>query len=189
MDIQGLKKELVKFSKRCYDRNLISATGGNVSCRIPWEDAILIKGSGSAFSDMDEDDVVKVDLDGNVLEGTKPVSKEWRFHAGIYKIRQDVNAIIHVHPPYSTAVAANYEELPLVTNHAKAYLKYVPTIGMASSGSEKLANLVLDEYKDPERLAVLMKGHGIISVGEDFKTAFYLAEMLEDTAKITLLSR
>ena len=189
MNIDELKKELVKVSRRCYDRYLISATGGNVSCRVPGKNAMLIKSSGCAFSDMTELDVVMVDFDGNLLEGNKQLSKEWRFHAGILKARPDVNVVIHVHPPYATAIAANHDELPLVTNHAKGYLKYVPTIGIASSGSELLAEYVMEQYKDPERVAILMKEHGIITVGNSFNKAFYLAEMLEDTAKIALFSK
>ena len=189
MSLNNLKQELVRVSKRCYDKNLITATGGNISCRVPGEDAILIKSSGSAFSDMTEEDVVKVDLDGNLLEGTKTLSKEWRFHAGIYKVRPDVNVVIHVHPPYATAIAANHDELPLVTNHAKGFLKHVPTIEVASSGSEKLAEEVLEKFNDTERVAILMKEHGVITVGENFNKAFYLAEMLEDTAKIALFSK
>lgn len=188
MSIQELKSELVKYSRKCYERNLICATGGNISCRVPGEDAILIKSSGSAFGDMTEDDVVKVDLDGNLLEGSKTLSKEWRFHAGIYKVRPDVCVVIHVHPPYATAIAANHSELPLVTNHAKVYLKSVPNIEVASSGSEELANEVLEQFSDAERVAILMKEHGIITVGINFNKAFYLAEMLEDTAKIALFS-
>lgn len=189
MSLDNLKQELVRVSRRCYDRNLITATGGNVSCRVPGEEAILIKSSGSAFSDMTEDDVVKVDLEGNLLEGTKLLSKEWRFHAGIYKVRPEVNVVIHVHPPYATAIAANHSELPLVTNHAKGFLKHVPTIEVASSGSELLAVEVLEQFDNPERVAILMKEHGIITVGENFNKAFYLAEMLEDTAKIAILSK
>lgn len=188
MSANRLKEELVEFSRRCYDRYLISATGGNISCRVPREDAILIKSSGSAFSDMTTDDIVKIDLDGNILEGSGDKSKEWKFHAGIYKVRPDVDVVIHVHPPHATAIAANHDELPLVTNHAKGYLKDVPTIGIASSGSEKLADYVIEQFKDSERVAILMKEHGIITVGNSFKKAFYLAEMLEDTAKIALFS-
>jgi L-fuculose-phosphate aldolase len=189
MNIDELKRELVKVSRRCYERNLICATGGNVSCRVPGKDAMLIKSSGSAFSDMTELDVVMVDFDGNLLEGNKQLSKEWRFHAGILKARPDVNVVIHVHPPYATAIAAKHDELPLVTNHAKGYLKHVPTIGAAGSGSELLADYVIEQYNDPERVAILMKEHGIITVGDSFNKAFYLAEMLEDTAKIALFSK
>lgn len=189
MSNRELKSELIRFSRRCYDRYMICATGGNISCRVPGEEAMLIKGSGSAFSDMTEEDVVKVDLDGNMIEGTKQLSKEWQFHAGIYKERPDVMAVIHIHPPYATAIAANHDELPLVTNHAKAYLKYVPTINIAPSGSEKLAEYVVEEFKDTERVAILMKEHGIITAADSFKRAFYLAEMLEDTAKIALFSK
>lgn len=189
MSTEELKKQLVEFSRRCYAKDLICATGGNISCRVPGEDAILIKGSGSAFGDMTEEDVVKIDLDGNHIEGSAKKSKEWRFHAGIYKLRSDVNVVIHVHPVYATAVAANHDELPLVTNHAKGYLKEVPTIDTAGSGSELLSDFVLEEYKNPERIAILMREHGIITTGSTFRQAFYLAEMLEDTAKIAILSK
>lgn len=188
-DLMELKKELVDYSRRCYERNLISATGGNVSIRVPGEDAMLIKGSGSAFSDMTVEDVVLVDLDGNLLEGDKVVSKEWRFHAGIYKVREDINAVVHIHPPYATAIANKMDHLPLVTNHAKVYLKDVPTIGIAASGSEELGDIAVDPFKDTDRVAVLMEEHGIISANVNVRKAFFLAEMLEDTAKIYLLSQ
>jgi L-fuculose-phosphate aldolase len=189
MSILELKEQLVEFSRRIYERRMISATGGNLSCRVPSEDALLIKKSGVSFSDMTVDDIIKIDFDGNKLEGEGQHSKEWRFHGGIYKVRPDVNAVVHCHPPYATAVAANNDELPLVTNHAKGYLKKVPTIGIASSGSEKLAEYVIDEFKDPERVAILMKEHGITTVGPSFQKAFYLAEMVEDTAQIVLFSK
>jgi len=189
MNILELKKTLVEYSRKCYNRKLICATGGNLSCRVPGEDAILIKGSGCAFSDMTEEDVVKIDLDGNLLEGNKKFSKEWGFHAGIYKVRPDINVVMHTHPPYATAVAANHEELQLVTNHAKGYLKNVPTIGVAPSGSQELAELVVEEFKNPERVAILMKEHGITVVGSEFNKAFYLSEMVEDTAQIILFSK
>ncbi len=189
MSNENLKSELVRFSRRCYDRYMISATGGNISCRVPGEEAMIIKGSGSAFSDMTEEDVVKVDLEGNMIEGTKKLSKEWQFHAGIYKERPDVMAVVHIHPPYATAIAANHDELPLVTNHAKDYLKHVPTINIAPSGSEKLAEFAIAEFKDPDRVAILMREHGIVTAADSLKRAFYLAEMLEDTAKIAIFSK
>lgn len=189
MCVNNLKSELVRISRRCYDRQMICAAGGNISCRVPGENAMFIKGSGSAFSDMTEEDVVKVDLEGNMIEGTKKLSKEWKFHAGIYKERPDVMAVIHIHPPFSTAVASNLSELPLVTNHSKVYLKHVPTINVAPSGSDELAEYVVTEFEDSERVAILMKEHGIVTVGGTLKQAFYLAEMVEDTAKIALFSK
>jgi len=189
MNSNELKKVLVEYSRKCYDRNLIVATGGNISCRVPGENAILIKGSGSAFRDMTVDDVVKIDLDGNHLEGEGKKSKEWRFHAGIYKERPDVNVVIHVHPPYSTAISANHKELPLITNHAKIYLKNVPTIDTAGSGSELLSEYVIEEFKDKEKIAILMKEHGITVAGPSFEKTFNMAEMVEDTAQIALFSK
>ena len=189
MSNKKFKSELIEISRKCYDRDLIVATGGNVSCRVPGEEAMLIKGSGSAFRNMTEEDVVKVDLDGNVLEGTKAVSKEWQFHAGIYKERPEVNAVIHVHPPYATAVAANYDKLPLVTNHAKIYLKKVPTVDKAPSGSDKLAELAVAEFEDTDVVSILLREHGTITVGDSFDSAFNLTEMVEDTAEIVLFSK
>lgn len=186
---EKLKNELIEISRKCYDRNLIVATGGNVSCRVPGEDAMLIKGSGSAFRNMDSEDVVKVDLDGNYLEGTKDVSKEWQFHAGIYKERPEVNVVIHVHPPFATAVAANHDELPLVTNHAEIYLKNVPTVDKAPSGSDKLAELAVAKFEDTDVVSVLLREHGTITVGDSFDSAFNLTEMVEDTAQIVLFNK
>jgi L-fuculose-phosphate aldolase len=188
-DLLKLKKDLVDYSRRCYDRNLISATGGNISIRVPGTGTMLIKSSGSAFSDMTEEDVVLADFDGNVLEGDKKLSKEWRFHSGIYKVREEVGAVVHIHPPYATAVANTMDHLPLITNHAKVYLKNVPTIGMAASGSEELGEKAVEPFEGSDTVAVLMEEHGIITVGPEIRKAFFLAEMLEDTAKIYLMSR
>ncbi len=189
MTIKELKQELLKFSHRTYERRMIAATGGNLSIRVPGEDALLIKRSGVSFIDMTEDDIIKIDFSGNKLEGEGQHSKEWKFHAGIYKARSDVNGVVHCHPPYASAVAVLHDELPLVTNHAKDYLIKVPTIDIAGSGSDKLAEYVIAEFQNEERVGILMREHGITTAAVSLQKAYYLAEMLEDTAQIVLLSK
>lgn len=189
MDLSEQKNQLIYWAKRCYERRLISATGGNISLRLADIKTMLIKASGISFGDLSPEDLVVADFDGKVLEGSKKLSKEWRFHAGIYKTRPEIMAVIHVHPPYATAIANSIDQLPLETNHAKDYLVDVPTIAPGASGSEILATNVINAYRNSSRTCVLLREHGIISANISLSKAYYFAEMLEDTAQIALFRK
>ncbi|MBW2063615.1 MAG: class II aldolase/adducin family protein [Deltaproteobacteria bacterium] len=189
-EVEILRKELTRYSRRSYERGLICGTGGNLSARIPGTDIVLVTPTGVSLGDVEPQANILVNLEGEVLDsplGLVP-SKETSFHLRAYRLRPEISAVAHLHPPYATAYANKGVPLPLVTVSARANLKHVPTIECALPGSEELCELVTKGLEDyPEARAVLMKEHGILTLGKDLKTAFYLADLVEDTAKIAFI--
>ncbi len=182
--VEKTREELVRISHMAYARGLTSGTSGNPSSRVPGSpELVLIKATGTCFGTVEPEDFVLVDLDGNVLEGTKKPSKEVHFHCGIYKIRPDVQAVFHGHSAITTAYATKNNELPTITAAAGAQIKKVGIVEFAPAGSPKLAEMVIDTFKDKELKACVLKSHGFITVGPSITGAYYLGDVLEDNAK------
>jgi ribulose-5-phosphate 4-epimerase/fuculose-1-phosphate aldolase len=185
-----LRGEISKYSKRAYDQGLIRGTGGNLSIRTPPNQTVLVTPTDISLAEVKPEENILVDLEGKVIEsplGLMP-SKETSFHLRVYRMRRDVQAVIHLHPPYATAYANKGKPLPMVTVSARAKLQKVPNVGCAPPGSKELCELVAEGLEGfPEARAFLMKEHGILTVGEDLRTAYYLAELVEETAQIAFI--
>jgi ribulose-5-phosphate 4-epimerase/fuculose-1-phosphate aldolase len=170
----------------------VGGAGGNISVRVPDRDEALISATGVSLGDLTPASVVRVDLKGQAVEahdGHRP-SKEAGFHATAYRLRPHVGAVVHLHPPFATAFAVRGKELPLVTDGSRLNLKHVPIVGHAPSGSAELHRLVEEGLRRyPEAKAILMQEHGMFSMGPNLTVAYNLADLVEDTAKIALLSR
>lgn len=187
-----LTEELVATCKKAFDRGLVGGAGGNISVRVPDREESLISATGVSLGDLTPATVVRVNFKGQVVEahGECRPSKETGFHISVYRHRPHVGAVVHLHPPFATAFAVRGKELPLVTDGAMANLKHVPIVGHAPSGSPELHRIVeegLRKYSDAK--AILMERHGMFSMGPNLTVAYNLADLVEDTAKIALLSR
>jgi L-fuculose-phosphate aldolase len=186
-----LRKELAEFSRRAFYRGLVAGAGGNMSLRVPGTDLVLITPTGVSLADIEPEANLLVNLDGTVLEnwlGLKP-SKETGFHLEVYRLRPDAGAVAHLHPPYATAFSNKERPLPLVTVNSRAILKEVPWIECALPGSQELCDYVHGGItKYPDVKVLLMKEHGILALGPDIKTAYYLADLAEDTAKVAFIA-
>lgn len=191
MEIISLRKELAEFSRRLFNRGLVSGTGGNLSVRVPGTDTALITPTGICLGDIEPEVNLLMKIDGTLIEnpcGLKP-SKETAFHLAVYQLRPEAGAVSHVHPPYATAYSNRVQSLPMVTVSAQAVLKEVPRIEKAMSGSTELYEYVkagLRKY--PEARVLLMEEHGILAIGADLKSSFYLSDLTEDTAKIAFIA-
>jgi L-fuculose-phosphate aldolase len=186
--ISSLRREMAAVSRQIFARNLTSATSGNISARVPGHpEQVLIKASGRSFGDAEPEDFILVDLEGNILAGSGKPSKEIRFHLGIMKARPEVGAVFHGHSAYATAYVAARGELPVVTAAAEGGLAKIGIVGFAPAGSEELAAMVNKAFLDPELKAAVMTRHGFITVGANIHQAFYLADVLEDNAKVAFL--
>lgn len=189
--IASLKEELSEFSRRAFNRGLVSGTGGNMSVRIPDTDKVLITPSGISLGDIEPEINLLVNLEGSVVDsppGLKP-SKESSFHLAAYRTRPDVMAIAHLHPPFATAFANKGRPLPLVTVSSRVVLKDVPWVESALPGSRELYEFVCEALeKHPGVRALLMKEHGVLTLAADLKTAYYLTDLVEDTAKIAYVA-
>lgn len=187
-EVTKLRKELVEVSKKLFDRGLTSGTSGNTSARLTGNpNQVLIKASGKCFGDVEENDFVLVDINGNLLEGEVQPSKEVRFHCGIYRNRPEVKAIVHGHSAYATAYVTAKGKLPVVTAAAEAGLNKVGVVGFAAPGSEELAEMVIDAFKDTDLKSAVLIKHGFVTLGQDIYKSYYLADVLEDNAKVACL--
>ena len=178
-----IKKELVHISHKLYQKGYTQTTGGNVSCRVPGTDLVVIKKSAVSFGEADMGDMLVVDMDGEVVEGDGKPSKEMNFHLGILKVRPDVNAVVHCHPNYCIAFANTMDSLPLVTVTARKALGRVPCVPSALAGSSEIAGYVTDAFANGKELnCILMCEHGICTAAATPEAAYNLADLAEGTA-------
>ncbi|MCL5957889.1 MAG: class II aldolase/adducin family protein [Chloroflexi bacterium] len=183
-----LKREFVRIARRIYQRGLQGYTGGNLSVRVPGQERIIIKRSGLSFVDCLATNLVMVDLLGKVVEGEGKPSKEVFAHLGVYRARDDVGAVLHIHPPWATALAVMGVELPLLTVQAIEKLRRVPLVPFAPQGSNELSELVTTAFQNDRVVAALLERHGIITAGPTLSEALNTAELVEETAQVGWLA-
>lgn len=186
--VSSSREELVSVSRAVYDRNLSIGVCGNASVRVPGTDLILIKRAGACMGHMTADDVVTVALDGRVASGSPEPSKETAWHLGIYRLRRDVGAIIHAHPPHATAWAVANRVPPAVHAAARELLGPIRMVDLAPPGSARLAALVTEVFAHRDTSVALLREHGVVAAGADLRAAYYLTEHLEDTAQVAFLA-
>jgi L-ribulose-5-phosphate 4-epimerase len=179
--LKKLKKELVQLHMELPKNNLVMWTGGNVSARDAETGLIVIKASGIRYEDMRLEHMVVVDIDGKVVEGDFKPSSDVYSHLYIYKNRPDVFGIVHTHSRYATAFAAVGKEIPCVlTAMADEFGGSIPCGGFALIGDEAIGKVVVDSIgKSP---AVLLKNHGVFTIGKNASAAVKAAVMTEDVA-------
>ena len=179
------KAQLVKYSRLAHSRGLTAAFGGNLSIRRG--NMVFIKATGAVMDDMTAEQTAVIDMSGRQLSGVRP-SSEYRLHLAIYRLRPDVKAVAHLHPPYSIVASTLLEgQLPIITPEAEIYLKRIPIAPFRPAGSEELAEVTAEALRNAD--AAVMAKHGIVTVGETLREAFYKAELVEESAKLWYLSR
>ncbi|MBI2842732.1 MAG: class II aldolase/adducin family protein [Armatimonadetes bacterium] len=192
-EINRISDELIKYSRLCYERGLVSAAGGNISIRVPDRDCILLTPSGYSLREIDRDCVLGLSSNGERVygpAGLKP-SKEWGMHLAIFNQRKDAAAVIHVHSPVATGFSVKGEEIPACTASFELKLKRAPLVEYAPPGSAELAGYVAEairQYGDIAK-AFLLKKHGVLAFGGSIGETFDTVELVEETAKIALVSR
>ncbi len=184
---QGLKKAVIDTALKLKEYHLISLSGGNVSLRLK-DGNILVTPSGMDYEAMVESDVLLMDPQGNILEGGRRPSVDTVALLYIYEHLPKVNSIIHTHQVYATAVGLIEDVLPAaVTTLANVTLGEVNVTQYSSAASVDMGIQTV-EYLNDKR-AVILKNHGVITVGEDLKQALYAAVYLEDAAKTYLVAK
>lgn len=179
--LEKLKEYLVELNLELPRNNLVSWTSGNVSQRDAETGLVVIKASGVRFEEMKPEHMVVVDLDGNVLEGDYKPSSDVYSHLYIYRQRPDVGGVVHTHSRYATAFAAVGKPIPCVlTAMADEFGGEIPCGGFALIGNEAIGKVVIESIgKSP---AVLLKNHGVFTVGKNGLAAVKAAVMVEDAA-------
>ena len=183
MNIDEIKDELIKYGKMLFVRGLSPSTSGNISAR--WGDGCIITATGTCLGDLTREDLVLIDNTGNLVEGTKKPSSEKFLHIEIYNTRNDINAVAHTHPPFSTgfAVAGQDMDIP-ITPEFVYYFGKIPVAKYAPPGSIELVQYTAEMIKNAN--AALMANHGLIVCAENIKTTFYYTDTIETTAQIYL---
>lgn len=188
MGTEDLKSDLLKVCRWVGIREWCPGTSGNVSVLNPDRGEVYIKGSGASMMDVKPEDILTLDLEGNILQGEGRPSKEVNFHLGIYKARGDVKAVLHTHSPFATAYAAAGKEIPQVTATAQLILKRIPLMEYALPGSLELAGYVIEGFRDPTVQALLLKNHGVVTIGDTVYRTYHINEWVEEAAKAAFLS-
>jgi L-fuculose-phosphate aldolase len=181
---QDLREEVVRVSRRMSESGLVVGTAGNVSTRTP-DGNVLVTPSGLAYAAMEPEDVVLVDLDGTVVEGSLEPSVETPMHTGIYRVRPETGGIVHTHARYSTTLACLNWEIPPI-HYMLAALSAegrVPLARYATYGTGELARNAA-EALGSSHAACLLSNHGTIAVGESASEAYARTELLEDFAEL-----
>ena len=179
--------EIITTSNEIYDKGLVSGKSGNISARFNGDngDVVAITPTLKSLSDLNEEDIVLVDMDGNVLTKGKP-SSEVNMHLEIYKKRPDINAIVHTHSPYATGFAFSSKKLKRLEGFGEIKNPYLSFIEYEKPGSDELAKSASDGIKDEDVL--ILKNHGVICVADSLKEAKLLAVFVEETAKTQFIT-
>ncbi len=181
-----LKKEIVQIGRRMYERGYVASNDGNISLRLD-DDSVLITPTDVSKGFMKPEDIIVVDMKGNLLEGKKRPSSETHMHLHIYRDRPDVKSVCHAHPPYTTGFAV--AGLPLdkmVLPEFVIRLGVVPLVEYGEVGTERLYGAISRYIKDYD--AFLLANHGAVTVGNSLLGSYHKMETLEHTAMIQFIA-
>ncbi len=185
--LKSLREKLWQLHLELPKQNLVAWTSGNVSERDKGTGYVVIKPSGIRYEDLRPEHMVVVDLEGKVVEGNLKVSSDTASHLYIYRNRPDVNGVVHTHSAYATAFAAIGKPIPVyLTAQADEFGGPIPCGGFALIGGEEIGQVVLESIGDSK--AVLLKNHGVFTIGASAEAAVKAAVMVEDIAHTVWLA-
>jgi len=172
---------IVQACRKMLNEDLVKGTWGNVS--FTDGERIYITPSGYPYDKMKEEDVIVIDYEGNVIEGSRVPSSEWKMHVAIYKARKDVKFILHTHPIYASIASVTMEEVPsLIEDSAMICGPEIRVAKYADPGSWELAENAAEALGNNS--AVILKNHGLVNVGESFNEAFVSAKVTEKNIQV-----
>lgn len=188
----GKLETLALAAQRAYTRGIQTGSGGNLSARMG-ENLMLVKSSGGSFADCDAsgNGFVLTDLDGEVQKGLPGTpTREVFLHGLMYKLRADVNGVVHSHSPWAITWSFTRQELPMITQHLKLKFKSpIPVVEIDSPMVRPEDEEAITELfrKTPKLPAFILVGHGVVALGKDALEAEHNAELVEETAQIAVL--
>lgn len=183
-----LRLQIVNVGKKLAERFFVASNDGNISARIN-DNEILITPTGINKGEVVPDQIIKIDLDGNVIEGHMKITSEFKMHLVTYKKRPDVKAIVHAHPPAATAFAVSDVKLdePLILPEALFGLGKVGYCKYGTPSTREVSDSVKEEV--PYSDTLLLANHGALTLGENLMQAYYRMENLEMVSRITLATK
>ncbi|RSM40365.1 L-ribulose-5-phosphate 4-epimerase [Amycolatopsis balhimycina DSM 5908] len=182
MLLPELREQVCTANRQLPAAGLVTWTSGNVSVRDPETGLVVIKPSGRMFDDLTPNDMVVVDLDGKVVDGDLGPSSDTAAHLYVYANRDDVRSVIHTHSTFATAFATAGLSIPVyMTAIADEFGCEIPLGDYAAIGGDAIGKEICRSIgRSP---AILMKQHGVFTIGASIKAALKAAVMVEDVAK------
>lgn len=181
-----LRLQIVEIGEYLYNRNYIVATDGNISVRLG--NHVLITPSGVSKGKLNADDMLVTTLEGQIKRGRGVSSSEIKMHLEAYRMRENINAVVHAHPPYATAFAVCGLSLETsVLPELILSLNKVPLAAYATPGTAEVGLSISELIKDHD--GILLENHGVVTVAEDLHKAFMSMERIEHAAQIVFLAK
>lgn len=182
------REQVREYCIKMLEMGLTTGTGGNISVANREKKLYAISPTSMDYYKVKTDDVMVVDFDGNIVEGNRKPSIEHVMHRVYYTDRDDINAVVHTHSPYATAVACLNRTLPAISFLVKLGGSFeVPCAPYAPPGTVELAKIAFDTMKGLR--AVLLQNHGLIAGGNDIDHAMHIAGELEYVAKLFCIAK
>lgn len=187
MMLETLRQEVCRANMALPTHGLVTWTSGNVSGRDPETGLVVIKPSGLLFEELTPANMVIVDINGKVIEADHGPSTDTASHLYVYKHRPEVMGIVHTHSNYATAFAAVGKPIPAcITAIADEFGGPIPCGGYASIGGNQIGEEILRSIGDSR--AIIMKQHGVFTIGKTVQKALKAAVMVEDVARTVWLA-
>lgn len=182
------RKEVIDAGIKMLESHLVVGTWGNISARVPGEDYVAITPSGVDYDTITPEGIVILDMDGNIVDGTMKPSIEFNLHLAVYRSRKDVNAVVHTHSTYCTALAIARKPIPpaaedlvqIVGGDVRVSEYFLP-------GSVELGEAAVKALEG--RNAVLLANHGCLGAGKDLKETLKIVSVVEKSAMATIFAQ
>jgi L-ribulose-5-phosphate 4-epimerase len=189
-DAGAIKREVCALHAELVTGGLVVWTSGNISARVPDEALMVIKASGVPYAELTPEAMVVCDLDGQLVDGSLAPSSDAATHGYVYRNLPEVGGVAHTHSPYATAWAARGEPIPCVlTAIADEFGGEIPVAPFALIGGDEIGREIVDTLDGHRSPAVLLRGHGVFSIGAGPRDAVKAAVMCEDAARTVHLAR
>ena len=176
-------EQIINSAHHIYNKGMIIGKAGNISIIDNDRKYIYITASGTDFKSLNYNDILKVKLDdlSYISNNDKVPSMETNLHIGVYKNRNDINSVVHIHSPYATGFAFSNKKLRQQEGFGEITGEYIKEVDYFPPGSKTLAENASDALKNED--AIILKNHGIICIGKNIDEATLLSEYVEGIAK------
>jgi L-ribulose-5-phosphate 4-epimerase len=181
-EYKKVRQSLSDLHAQLWDAGLVVWSGGNISQRV--DDGFLIKPSGLDYDKLTPESMILCDLDGNVIAGDHKPSSDTAAHAYVYREMPEVGGVVHTHSNYACGFAAVGMPIPcILTAIADEFGGDIPVGPFAIIGDDSIGRGIVDTLRGHRSAAILMRQHGVFTIGKDARSALKAAIMCEDNAK------